>query len=155
MKKALLYFNNLETRERYILLIGIYAVIIIVGLFFITIPLYKKLQKIDAKIQKETENYTQLVKLASEYIVYKPKYKKVNLSLSFIENLAKETGIKENISSLKPVSNGVEVSFEQVNGENLAAFIQKIKKKNLKISSFYMEDIKGNGKLNVRLIVSE
>ncbi len=155
MKKFLLYFNSLETRERYLLLAGIYAVIIIVGVIFITIPLYEKLQKIDRKILKEIENYNQLVKLASEYIVYKPKYKKIDLSLSFIENVAKETGIKDSISSLKPVSDGVEVSFEQVDGHSLATFIQKIKKKNLKIKSFYMEDIKGNGKLNVRLVISE
>ncbi len=155
MKKIFLYFNSLETRERYLLLAGIYAVIIIVGVFFITIPMYEKLQKIDAKIQREIENYNQLIKLASEYIVYKPKYKKTDLSLSFIEKLAKETGIKDSISSLKPVSDGIEISFEQVDGHSLAIFIQKIKKKNLKIKSFYMEDIKGNGKLNVRLVVSE
>ncbi len=156
MKKYLLYFNSLETRERYTLLAGIYALILIVGLFFITMPLIEKIKKIDLRIEKEVQNYNTLIKLASEYISYRPKYKKVNLSLSFVEKIASKTGIKENISSLKPTSDGgVEVSFEKVDGNKLSEFIKKIKGKNLNIKTFYMEDIKGNGKLNVRLTISE
>ncbi len=156
MKKLILYINNLELRERIILIVGIYAVIIIVGIFMITAANLDRLEKIDKRISKEIENYHQLIDLASQYISFKPNYKKVDISLSFIESLARDKGIKENITALKPYQqNSVEISFEKVEGTKLTEFVKALKEKNLRLTAFSMEDPKGNGELNVRMVVSE
>ncbi len=156
MKKLMLYLNSLELRERVVFVLGLYAVIIIVGVFMITDANIKRIEKIDSRISKEIQNYNQLVKLASEYISFKPRYKKVDISLSFIETLARKKGIKENITSLKPYQQGsVEISFEKVDGIRLTEFIKAVKEKNLKITAFSMDDPRGNGELNVRMVISE
>jgi general secretion pathway protein M len=156
MKKLMLYLNSLELRERIVFILGLYAVIIIVGVFMVTDANIKRIEKVDDRISKEIQNYNQLVKLASEYISFKPRYKKVDISLSFIETLARKKGIKENITSLKPYQQGsVEISFEKVDGIRLTEFIKAVKEKNLKIMAFSMEDPRGNGELNVRMVISE
>ncbi len=156
MKRLILYLESLEKRERILLFLGIYGVIFILGIFYITVPNINKLEGLDRKIVKEIQDYHRLLKLTSQYISYKPKYREVSLSLSFVENLAEKAGIKDNITSLKPYRKGsIEVSFEKVDGERLTSFISYIKRKNLKITYFSMEDPKGNGELNVRMVISE
>ncbi len=156
MKKLVLFLASLEKRERFILIAGLYSVILIVGIFFITLPLWNRIERLDRRIIKETENYTQLIKLVSEYISYRPSYEKRELTLSFIENLARKNEIKENITSLKPFQKGsIEITLEKVDGKKLSSFIKDIKKKNLRLLSFSMNDIKGNKEYNVRMVISE
>ena len=155
MKRFVLYLESLEKRERFLLIAGLYGIVIVVGIFFLTMPNIQKIEKIDKKISKEMERYNYLLKLTSQYITFKPVYKKGNLSLSFIENLAKNTGVYEYITSLKPFKkDSVELTFERIDGNRLTNFIKLLKNNNLKITSFSMEDPKGNGELNVRILIS-
>lgn len=153
IEKISLYLNSLEKRERLILLTGIYISILIIGIFFITFPMIEKVKKLDKRINNEIKNYRELMKITSEYLLYKSA--KIPVSLSIIEKIAEDSGIKDKISSLKPSgNNSIELFMEQVEGQKLSYFLQNLKRKNLKIISFSMNDPKGNEKYDVRMTIS-
>ncbi|WP_456392906.1 type II secretion system protein GspM [Persephonella sp.] len=156
MRQILLYLENLETRERNILIAGLYGVIIIVGLFFIAMPLYEKIQKTDRKIAGEIEKYRELIEIASVYISTSGRESSKELSLSEVEKLAGMAGVKDRIVSLKPFQDqGIEVSLEDVDWHSLVRFIQNIKNENYLLTSFAMEKPGEKPVVRVRLIITE
>jgi len=148
-----IYLNSLEKREKITLFLGLFLALIIVNVFFISIPLVEKIKKLDKKIQQEIQNYTELMELASRYISIKGKH--VDVSLSAVERVASISNVKGNITSIKTVGNkDVELFLEDVKGENLANFIKKLNQRGFIIKSFSMDDVKGLKKYKVRIIIS-
>ncbi|WP_457639347.1 type II secretion system protein GspM [Persephonella sp.] len=156
MRQILLYLENLEKRERYILIGGLYAVIIIVGLFFTALPTYEKIQQTERKITKEMENYRQLMEAVSVYLSVKGSVRKKEISLSQIEKIATATGVKDRIILLKPYQDaGVEVSLEEVNWSSLVSFLKRVKQENYTLVSFSMEKPKEKPVVKARLVITE
>ncbi|WP_457640540.1 type II secretion system protein GspM [Persephonella sp.] len=158
MKRIILFINSLEQREKIILLAGIYAFIIIAGIFIATSYLLDRIDKTEKKINREIQSYIELQKIVSEYKRYRPSTKKESLSLSTVEEIAEKSGIKSNILSLKPYQqdyNSVEVSFEKISGDRLILFLKQIKEKGFYVLSLSINDPKGNRKLNVRTVIGE
>ncbi len=158
MRKIILFLNSLEKRERLLLIIGIYAVIIIIGIFFITLPLYNSNKKLENILETEISKFNELKELASKYQgTAKNKIEKLNISLSEIENLSMQVGIKDKISSIKPITfgeeKGIEINIKGADYQKVFEFLVKIKKKGYSIKSISINDPKGNGKLNVKLVV--
>ncbi len=158
MKRLILFLNSLEKRERTILIIGMYAVIIIVGIFFITLPLYEKNQKLKQILNKEISKFNELKELASTYQgTAKNKIEKLNISLSEIESLSLQVGIKDKISSIKPISfgneKGIEINIKEADSTKVFKFLVEIKRKGYLIKAISINDPKGDGKLNVKLVV--
>ncbi|WP_457625165.1 type II secretion system protein GspM [Persephonella sp.] len=154
MNRILLFFESLENRERVILIAGIYFVVF-VGLFIIPASyLMKKIERLEKKIQTEEKKYIRLQQIIYRYSKAKPREKNV-LSLSVIDKLAGESGIRENVVSIKPTENGIEVVVENVDPDNLFEFLKRIKKKGFSVSSISINDPKGNRKLNVRMLIGK
>ena len=154
MKRLLLFINSLEERERYVLIGGLYAVIIIVGIFFITSYMLTKIDRLEKKLSREMNNYIQLQKIVQEYKQYKPTVKPV-LSLTKIEEIAMKVGAKSNIVSIKPYQQGefIEISFEKLSADQISRFLRKIKENGYIALFIDINDPKGNGQYNMRVIL--
>ncbi|WP_029520887.1 type II secretion system protein GspM [Persephonella sp. IF05-L8] len=154
MKRLLLFINSLEERERYVLIGGLYAVIIIVGIFFITSYMLTKIDRLEKKLSREINNYVQLQKIVQEYKQYKPTVKPV-LSLTKIEEIAMKVGAKSNIVSIKPYQQGefIEISFEKLSADQISRFLRKIKENGYIAQFIDISDPKGNGQYNMRVIL--
>ena len=158
MKKIILYINSIEKRERYVLLLGAFVVVFIVGIFFLTAPLYEKTRILEKKLNREIQNFEELKKLASEYA----SMKKINvikpeITLSEIESLSKEFEIKKNITSIKPITlsegQGIEINMKDAQAEKVINFLKSLKKKGYSIKTITISDPKGNRKLTVRVVI--
>jgi len=154
VKRLILFINSLEQREKYVLLGGIYAFIIIVGIFISAFYLLSKIDKTEKRLNKEINNYIQLQKIIQEYKRYKPPTKP-ELSLSKIEDIALKTGIKSNVVSIKPYQQGqsIEVSFEKLSSDRLYRFLRKIKENGYIAEYIDINDPKGNGQYTMRIIL--
>ena len=154
MKRLILFINSLEERERYILIGGVYAVIIIIGIFFITSYMLTRIDKLEKKLSREINNYVQLQKIIQEYKRYKPSVKPV-LSLTKIEEIAMKAGAKSNIVSIKPYQQGesIEVSFEKLSADQISRFLKKIKENGYIAQFIDINDPKGNGQYNMRVVL--
>ncbi|WP_457623593.1 type II secretion system protein GspM [Persephonella sp.] len=158
MKRLILFINSLEQREKIVLIGGIYLSIIILGIFILGSYNYERIKTLEKKISLETEKYVELQKLIAEYKNLKPQSNFETLSLSKVEDFASDTGIKNNIVSLKPYqheNNSIEVSFEKISGDQLVTFLKKIKNEGYFVNSININDPKGNGKLNVRIVIGD
>ncbi|WP_456401667.1 type II secretion system protein GspM [Persephonella sp.] len=158
MKRLILFINSLEQREKVFLIGGIYLSIIILGIFILGSYNYERIKTLEKKISLETEKYVELQKLIAEYKNLKPQSNFETLSLSKVEDFASDTGIKNNIVSLKPYqheNNSIEVSFEKISGDQLVTFLKKIKNEGYFVNSININDPKGNGKLNVRIVIGD
>jgi general secretion pathway protein M len=158
MKRLILYLNSLEKREKYTLLLGMSAVVLIVGVFFITIPLYKKAESLEKKLNTEIRNFQELKKLASEYAgIKKINPEKPEITLSEIETLSKEVGIRKNITTIKPITltegQGIEISMKDTDADKLIRFLKNLKRKGYLIKTISISDPKGNKKLTVRMVI--
>ncbi len=158
MKKIILYLNSLEKREKYTLLLGLFIVVIVVGVFFISIPLYKKSQNLERSLNTEIEKFQQLKKLASEYAgIKKINPEKPEITLSEIETLSKQVGIRKNITTIKPIflteGQGIEISMKDAEADKLIRFLKNLKKKGYLIKTISISDPKGNKKLTVRMVI--
>jgi general secretion pathway protein M len=158
MKRLILYLNSLEKREKYTLLLGMSAVVLIVGVFFITIPLYKKAESLEKKLNTEIRNFQELKKLASEYAgIKKINPEKPEITLSEIETLSKEVGIRKNITTIKPITltegQGIEISMKDTDANKLIRFLKNLKRKGYLIKTISISDPKGNKKLTVRMVI--
>ncbi len=158
MKKIILYLNSLEKREKYILLTGIFVVIFIFGIFFVTVPLYNKAQTLEKKLNTEIKNFQELKKLASEYAgIKKINPERPEITLSEIETLSKQVGIRNNITTIKPISlvegQGIEISMKDADADKLLRFLKNLKRKGYLIKTISISDPKGNRKLTVRMVI--
>ncbi len=158
MKKVILYLNSLEKRERYTLLIGIFFVVFVLGIFLVTIPLYQKAQILDKKLNIEIQNFQELKKLASEYAgIKKINPERPEITLSEIETLSKEVGIRKNITTIKPITlvdgQGIEISMKDADANKLINFLKNLKRKGYLIKTISISDPKGNRKLTVRMVI--
>jgi len=158
MKKLILYLNSLEKREKYTLLLGIFFIVIVVGVFFITIPLYQKSQTLEKKLNTEIQNFQELKKLASEYAgIKKINPEKPEITLSEIETLSKEVGIRKNITTIKPITlaegQGIEINMKDADANRLISFLKNLKRKGYLIKTISISDPKGNRKLTVRMVI--
>jgi len=139
------YFNSLEEREKYILIAGLYAVLIIGGIFLLTDKNFQTFQKVDKKWERELANYMELRKLASEYLSYKkitPAGRKI--SLKNIEDLAREVGIKDKIVFLKPFEKEIEIRLRNLTGAEIIKFLKVLHKRGLNISRISIEKEREN-----------
>ena len=158
MKKLILYLNSLEKREKYTLLLGLFFIVIVVGVFFITIPLYQKSQTLEKKLNTEIQNFQELKKLASEYAgIKKINPEKPEITLSEIETLSKEVGIRKNITTIKPITlaegQGIEINMKDADANRLISFLKNLKRKGYLIKTISISDPKGNRKLTVRMVI--
>lgn len=154
------FFNTLETRERIILFIGTILAVIIVGFYFITLPLYQKNQKLKNLLNKEIQNYKELSKLASEYVSIKPNtLKQKQISLTEIEQLSQIYNIKDSITSIRPImfegEKSIEVLMKNAPAEKVINFFKALEKKGYKLKFISIYDPKGNKKLTVRIVIGE
>jgi len=154
LKRLHLFIESLEEREKYIFIVGIYAFIIIVGIFFITFEMLPKIDKLEKRLEKEINNYVQIQEVIHEYKIYKP-LAKPELSLSEIEEIARKINIKSNMISIKPYQQGkfIEVSFEKLSGQQIYRFLRKIKENGYIAEYIDINDPKGNGKYTMRIIL--
>ncbi len=158
--KVTTFINTLETRERIILLSGIIIALLIVGIYFITLPLYEKNKKLKEQLNKELQNYTQLVKLASEYASIKPSVvKQKEISLAEIERMSQLFGVKQNITSIRPIvfegEKSIEVMMKDAPAQKVLNFFKELEKNGYKLKLVSIYDPKGNGKLTVRIVIGE
>ncbi len=158
MKKLLLFLNSLEKREKYTVLLGVFVVIVVIGVFFITIPLYKKSQLLEKKLNTEIQNLQELKKLASEYAgIKKINPEKPEITLSEIETLSKEVGIRKNITTIKPITltegQGIEINMKDADANKLINFLKILKRRGYLIKTISISDPKGNKKLTVRMVI--
>lgn len=153
MSKIVIFFENITDREKKILILGIYLFVLILGYYLIDFGL-KKVKTLEEKLETEKKKYIELNKLVLEYKSKKEVSKSNNLSLSDIDNLSKETNTKNNIVSIKPLSeNQIEIILEKVNPADFLQFLQKIKQKKYRITFIKVEKLKG--KINSRLVIEE
>lgn len=157
MKKLELIFNSLEDREKYVLSFALIFVIFFVGIFFITIPYYKKVEKLQTKLDKEIKNYNQLLNIAGKYASYKKIKTEKIFSISDIDKIAGNTGIKENILLIKPTTfegkEVFEIKLADVSPRDLQLFINNLKKHKINIFFIKIENPRENNKLKVRITV--
>ncbi|NPA51910.1 MAG: type II secretion system protein M [Aquificae bacterium] len=154
------FLNTLENRERYILLVGIFVTVIIIGVYFITLPLYEKNKKLKEILNREIQNYNELLKLASEYASIKPSVvQHKTISLSEIENLSQLHGIKQNITAIRPIifegEKSVEVMIKDAPANKVLDFFTELEKAGYKLKFISIYDPKGDGKLTVRIVIGE
>ncbi|HIE59018.1 MAG TPA: hypothetical protein EYH43_02105 [Persephonella sp.] len=153
LSKIVIFFENITDREKKILILGIYLFVLILGYYLIDFGL-KKVKTLEEKLETEKKKYIELNKLVLEYKSKKEVSKSNNLSLSDIDNLSKETNTKNNIVSIKPLSeNQIEIILEKVNPADFLQFLQKIKQKKYRITFIKVEKLKG--KINSRLVIEE
>jgi len=156
MRRFLIYIENLEYREKWILIVGIYLIILIVGVFFITMPLKNRLFTLEKKVNTEIENYRNLADTASEYLSLKGNYTEKDLSLSEIEKIATTAKVKENIVSLKPINGeNIEISLEGISWKRLVNFIKRLKMNGYTILAFSMEKPGEKNEVNARIVIGE
>ncbi len=150
--------NSLERRERFILIVGLIATVLIVGIYFITLPLYEKTEKLEKQLKKEIQNYKELVRLASEYASIKPSIvKQGSISLSEIESISSSLGLKKSITSIKPITfegeDSIEIMMKDAPADSVLKFLIEIEKKGYKVKFISLYDPKGNKKLTVRIVI--
>lgn len=149
----IIFFENITDREKKILILGIYLFVLILGYYLIDSGL-KKVKTLEKKLEMEKKKYIELNKLVLEYKSKKEVSKDNNLSLSDIDNLSKETNTKNNIVSIKPLSeNQIEIILEKVNPEDFLQLLQKVKQKKSRITFIKIEKLKG--KINAGLVIEE
>lgn len=155
MSKIIFFLESLEKRERLVLIIGIYF-LIIVGFFLIPL-LYLSInvEILEEKIKKEQMKYMELKKLVEKYKVLKPKGQSISLSLSIVDKIVKESELENNIVSIIPTQDGIEVSMEDVKPDRFFDFLKKVKEKGFFVLSVSINDPKGDNKLDVRLLIGE
>lgn len=152
------FLDTLEKREKVILFTGTVLAVIIVGVFFITLPLYETNKKLKKQLTKEINNYYELIKLASEYSTIKPnKIVDKTISLSEIEQITQSLGIRKNITAIKPITfegeDSIEITMKDAPASKVLSFLTEIEKRGYRIKFLSIYDPKGNRKLTVRIVL--
>ena len=161
IEKIYFYLNSLDERQRNILLFGVFFVIIFVGIAFITIPNYNSLNKVKSRFYLEIKRYNELRKLGGEYrIVSNNSYKKkIPLTLSRINTILLNLNLKEYLQSIRPLNKqnkkAFELVFSKLNPDQLALFINEIKKENYRVYFISVENRMVDNKLNVRIVIGD
>ncbi len=160
IERLYFYFNSLEKRERYLISFGIIFVILFIGIFFITVPHYKSVKKVEEKLYKEIEKYNELRKLAGLYRANNKLNRKIEpLTLAKINELSQKAGIKEFLQSIRPVEKqgmqSYEVIIKGVSSEKFSVFIHNIKQEGYKIYFISVENPAQSQKLNVRIVLGD
>ena len=120
--------KNLTKREQWILSgAGIFAIVLI--LFFIVDSIAKNYKGMEGKIQTNREELKRVVHLRDQYrsvhteldtIKSRLDKKEAGFSLlSFLEDLANQQNIRENISSFKPKKNPLNESYTESSVETV------------------------------------
>ncbi len=154
IKRAGIFFQALEEREKLILILGSYGIVIIIGIFFITDMNLKKLKKLDEKLDKEISNYLELKEIASEYIALKGTPSAKEVSLKYIEQLTRQAGIRDKIKYIKPYEDGIEIQLENLTSKQLINFLKTLKKNELNISKLSIEKLKEDN-IKMRLTITK
>ncbi len=153
MNKLILFFNSLDRRERLILLIGLYSLVIIVGVFGLLLPILDKKREVEKRINKEYQNYYELVKLTEKYLSFKKQFlptEKTNLD--FISEISKKANLKP--YSLKKIGEGkFEILFENTSGNQFMRFLKLLNENNLSVEEIDIDIEKGNIKRG-KIIIS-
>jgi general secretion pathway protein M len=153
IRKLEIFFSALEEREKVILIIGAYAVVIILGIFFITDKNVRKYLALEKKLDREIKNYIELKELASEYMALKGvRHQTKNVSLKDIENLARKIGIKNKIVSLKPFQEGIEISLDNLTGNEVIRLIRTLKREGLNVSKISIEKRGKNFSVKISIV---
>ncbi|RUM58371.1 MAG: hypothetical protein DSY59_05870 [Persephonella sp.] len=153
MNKLILFFNSLDRRERLILLIGLYSLVIIIGVFGLLLPILDKKKEVEKRINKEFQNYYELVKLTEKYLSFKKQFLPTEkLSLDFISKISKKANLKP--YSLKKIDEGkFEILFENTSGNQFTRFLKLLNENNLSVEEIDIYIEKGNIKRG-KIIIS-
>ncbi|SNR80538.1 type II secretion system protein GspM [Desulfurobacterium atlanticum] len=145
------YFFSLQEKERFLLIVMIYAVIILGG-FFIVLPTALNFSEGKRKILKEKVfEYYHFKELLASYIPLESKKSKVTISQ--ISNIAQKTGMKQYISLIKPMEKGFEIKVSDAPFNTFSAFLKALKKEGISVVSLNVNTITGDVK--GYLVVSE
>jgi general secretion pathway protein M len=106
-------FNLLE-RERNILIAGIVFLVLFFGFQLGIVPMFEKRENFDRILKERQKALEEMIVLQQQYSVasnqfdtnaYSLSQRKKNFSLfSFVDSLAQQSGIKENVAYMKPLS---------------------------------------------------
>ncbi len=156
MNKLKDFFENLETRERNILIAGLTFVFFFVLINFIAVPVYNYKKDLEVQIKFNVYQSTEIIALGEQYkkitgnLEKSFTYSKKNINIfSFLDALTRKTGIKDKVDYMKPSTESyenytiekVEIKISNINMKDLVSFIfsiesgsEKIRIKALKIS---------------------
>ncbi len=135
---------NLNRREKNYVIGGVVFLVVLLFFQLIIFPLLHKRDRLIRSLADKTEELQQMQSLQSEYLVLEKNAQLVkseltrrdkNFSLfSFLDQLAGEVGIKENVSSMKPSSSTVsdvkiailKLKIEAITMEQLANYLYRV-----------------------------
>ena len=151
LNKVKTYFFSLQEKERFLLIIMVYAVIILGG-FFIVLPAVLNFSEGKRKILKEKiSEYYQFKELLASYIP--SENRKAKITISQISDIAQRTGMKRYISLIKPVEKGFEVKVSDAPFDAFSTFLKTLKKKDISVVSLNINTV--TGAVKGYLVVSE
>ncbi len=153
MNKLILFLNSLDRRERLILLIGFYSLVVIIGVFGLLLPILDKKKEVEKRINKEFQNYYELIKLTEKYLSFKRQFLSTEkTNLDFISEISKKANLKP--YSLKKIDEGkFEILFENTSGNQFIRFLKLLNGNNLSVEEIDIDIEKGSIKKG-KIIIS-
>ncbi len=153
MNKLILFFNSLDRRERLILLIGLYSLVIIIGVFGLLLPILDKKEEVEKRINKEFQNYYELVKLTEKYFSLKKQFLPTEkMNLDFISEISKKVNLKA--YSLKKIDEGkFEILFENTSGNQFTRLLKLLNENNLSVEDIDI-DIENGSIKRGKIVIS-
>ncbi|WP_022847622.1 MULTISPECIES: hypothetical protein [unclassified Desulfurobacterium] len=149
MEKVKLFFSSLSDKERWWLILGIYAVVILGGGFILLPSAFNSYFREKKELKNVVSEFYSFKKLLSEAV---PEKSGKPVSLKDVSSVLTVSGIKPFVVSIKPSGNNFEI---KIDGAPMEVFSSALKIfKNRGFSVLYMNVDTVTGKVKALLTVS-
>ncbi|WP_456397537.1 hypothetical protein [Desulfurobacterium sp.] len=130
MKKARLFFSSLSDKERWWIVIGVYAIVILGGGFILLPAAFNSYVKEKEQLKRTVVEFYSFKKLISEVV---PRKTSRRVSLEDISRVLSDSGMKPFVVSIKPSVGNFEIKVDGAPADVFVSALKTFKRKGFSV----------------------